>query len=126
MLDVHRQRGKWPDDFILRVVDLRHSSPATVKLEPVLGSRFRRLELRVDLEIPETRSSRFFDSLEAIRFRGEVIENTTEETVYAFFELITGLGKAFTLVLFSITMPKFLWTLACPENLDNLVKPGCI
>ena len=79
-----------------RVVDLTHSSPATVRLEMVLREPFRKPTLRQKYaNSVDFVHDRFFESLNAIRFKNERIENTREETIEAFSDLVSGLGSAF-------------------------------
>jgi hypothetical protein len=110
-----------------RVVDLRHSSPATVKIEPVLRESFRKAGIKSRYRnSPEIVHHRFFDSLRSIRFDGQTIENTTEETVDAFVELIDGLGKAFTTGSIFNNSAHVPLDVGLSENLDNLIKPGLV
>lgn len=80
-----------------RVVDLSHSSPATVKLELVLRKHLNNAKARRDYgNSPHIVHHRFFESLTSIRFKNERLENTSEETIEAFSGLIDGIGEAFT------------------------------
>ena len=110
-----------------RVVDLRNSSPATIKIEPVLKEPYRRSGLgsryRNSVQVVH---HRFFDSLESIRFNSVKIENTTEETVDAFMELIQGLGKSFSSGSIYNGSANVPLDVGLSENLESLIKPGFV
>jgi len=110
-----------------RVVDLSHSSPATVKLEMVLRDSFRKAGLKSKFRnSPEIVHHRFFDSLKSIRTRGAKIENTSEETIDSFVELVDGLGRSFSKGEIFNTTAKVPLDIGLSENLDGLTKPGFV
>jgi len=110
-----------------RVVDLKHSSPATVKIEPVLRESFRKAGIkskyRNSVQIVH---HRFFDSLRAIRYESRKIENTTEETVDAFGELIDGLGKRFSSGSIYNSDANVPLDFELSQNIEQLIKPGFV
>jgi hypothetical protein len=110
-----------------RIVDLRHSSPATVQIEPVLRETFRKGGFRNKYRnSPEIVHHRFFESLESIRFQGKKIENTREETVDAFMELINGLGKAFSTGSIFNNSANVPLDVGLSDSLESLMKPGFV
>lgn len=110
-----------------RVVDLRHTSPATVTIEPVLRESYRKAGVKSRYRnSPSVVHHRFFDSLRAIRFRGEKIENTSEATVDAFVELIGGLGKSFENGSISNSSSDVPLDVELSERLEHLLKPGFV
>jgi len=110
-----------------RVVDLSHSSPATVKLEIVLRDALRKSELKSKYRnSPEIVHHRFFDSLESIRTQGRKIENTTEETIDSFVELVNGLGRSFSKGFIFNGRAQVPLDVGLSENLDGLTKPGFV
>lgn len=110
-----------------RVIDLRHSSPATVKIEPVLREPFRKAGIKSQYRnSPSIVHHRFFESLESIRFKGTKIENTTEETVDAFVDLISGLGKAFSTGSIFNHSANVPLDVELSDNLEGLMKPGYV
>lgn len=126
-LDCIDQEANGRTTLYYRVVDLRHSSPATVTIEPVLREPYRKAGIKSRYRnSPTVVHHRFFNSLQAIRFRGEKIENTSEATVDAFVELIGGLGKSFdTGAIFNGNASVPL-DAGLSENLDQLLKPGFV
>ena len=110
-----------------RVVDLRHSSPATVKIEPVLRESFRKAGIKSRYRnSAQIVHHRFFDSLKSIRFQGHTIDNTAEQTLDAFGQLIDGLGKAFTTGSIFNDAANVPLDVGLSENLDILIKPGLV
>lgn len=107
-----------------RVVDLSHSSPATVKLEVVLRKHLNNPKARAAYGgSPQIVHHRFFESLTSIRFKNERIENTSEETIEAFSELIDGLGDAFTSGAIYNGNASIPLDVGFSENLNNQFTP---
>jgi hypothetical protein len=106
------------------VVDLKHSSPATVVIEPVVRESLRR-EGRFR-NSPGVVHNRFFESLNTSRFKNQRIEHTSEQTIDAFMELIGGLGKAYSSGSICNDKAKVPLDAGFYDNLDNLIKPGFI
>ncbi len=104
-----------------RIIDLSHSSPATVTIQPVVKESLRRdAKYR---NSPAVVHNRFFDSLHSIRFKNDRIENTSEQTIDAFKELISGLGTAYSSGAICNDGAKVPLDAEMSENVDNLIKP---
>jgi hypothetical protein len=110
-----------------RLIGLKHDSPATVKVLPVLKPQFKKPKNRSKyLNSVENVHHRFFRSLDAIRFRSQRIDDTNEETVESFSELISGLGTAFSGGSIFNQSASIPLDAELHDNIDKLVKPGFI
>jgi hypothetical protein len=79
-----------------RIIDLTHSSPATMRIEPVLKEQYRKTKNARYILAATYVHNRLFEDLATIRFKGLKPDNTREETFDALQGLIDGLGTRFS------------------------------
>jgi hypothetical protein len=101
-----------------RVIDLKHSSPATVVLEPRIKPKKRRLPN----DAISIRHHRFFQELDAIENRKPVSEDLDTKTLLSFKKLVDGVGRTFLKASISNSVSSIPLTEGLRQKVDILIE----
>lgn len=115
--NVDRMVGQTSDTALYyRVVDLKHSSPATVVLEPRAKPK-----KKLDRDAVSIRHHRFFQELDAIEHKKPVSEELDTKTLLSFKRLVEGVGKTFYKASISNATSSIPLTEKLRQNVDVLI-----
>jgi hypothetical protein len=107
-----------------RVVNMTHSSPVTITLEPMVKPKYHQGKNQGKFHhVPAMVHHRFFDELAAVRKNNTLPQGLSEQTFDAFNDLMESFGSGFDNGAIYNKTAKVELDVTLRDNLQNLTKP---